>query len=420
MNTAWRSLRHPNSRLFYIGQLISMLGTWLQIVAMVWLVYRLTGSALLLGLATGVQQLPLMFLAPIAGVWSDRIDRRRLLILTQALAACQALALAALTFAGWVQAWHIIALAFVLGVINAFENPTRQSFVLEMVGNKEDLPNAIALTSMLFNGARFVGPALAGVILAAFGEAWCFLLNGLSFLATMYAYARMRVPRRPRLQHTRHWVSELKSGVRYAFAFTGTRRLLLLLVALSIGSAPWQPLMPIFAAKAFNGDSRTLGWLIGAVGVGALFGTIFLMRRVGIRGLGRVIAVTAALSGLGLAAFSFTHALWLGLPLLALFGFGLITAVASSNTLLQTISEEDKRGRVIGLYVVSFLGMSPIGHFLSGALAERIGADWTLFICGLGMMAAAGCFAYLLPSWRASIRQARATQAPITGLAAHD
>lgn len=410
MSTAWRALRHPNYRLFYAGQIVSMLGTWLQTVAMVWLIYRLTGSAWLLGLATGAQQLPMMFLAPIAGVWSDRVDQRRLLIVTQALASVQAIILALLTFAGWIQPWQLIALAFTLGIINAFENPTRQSFVLVMVGNKEDLPNAIALTSMLFNGARFVGPALAGIVLAEFGEAWCFFLNALSFVATLYAYARMRVTPRERKPQTHHWYTDLRSGVRYAFAFTGTRRLLLLLVALSISSAAWQPLMPIFAAQAFHGDSRTLGWLIGAVGVGALFGTVYLMRQTGTASLGYVIAVTAALSGLGLAGFSFAHVLWLGLPLLALFGFGLITTVASCNTLLQTISEEDKRGRVIGLYVVSFLGMAPIGQFLSGALAERIGADWTLLICGIGMMIAAGCFAWLLPSWRDSIRAARRAQ----------
>ena len=416
MSTAWRSLQHPNFRLFFVGQFISLLGTWLQIVATVWLVYRLTGSALLLGLTTGVQQLPMMFLGPIAGVWSDRVDRRKLLMITQALGSTQALLLAVLAFTDLIHVSHVIALVLMLGLINAFETPTRQVFVLEMIGDKRDLPNAIAMSSMLFNSARFIGPALAGFVLAAFGEAWCFALNALSFLATLYAYARMRLPPRKPVAVTTHWFSDLKDGVRYAFAFTAIRRLLLLLTVLSIGSAPWQPLMPIFATEIYGGDSRTLGWLIGAVGVGALAGTVFLMRRPGVRGLGRVIAITALLSGLGLASFAWSRTLWLGLPLLALFGFGLIATVASCNTVLQTIAEDDKRGRVIGLYAVAFLGMSPIGHFLSGALAEGIGAPWALFLCGTCTVVAAICFAYTLPTWRESVRAARAKQDILTQL----
>lgn len=417
MNIAWRSLRHPNFRLFFAGQFISLLGTWLQIVATVWLVYRLTGSALLLGVTTGVQQLPMMFLGPIAGVWSDRIDRRKLLMISQGLAASQALALAVLTFTGVIHVSHVIALAFTLGLINAFETPTRQAFVLEMIGDRADLPNAIALSSLLFNSARFIGPALAGFALVLVGEAWCFTFNALSFLATLYAYSRMRLPRRNAIRATTHWFSDLKAGVRYAFAFTGIRRLLILLAVLSICSAPWQPLMPLFATGVYGGDSRTLGWLIGAVGVGALIGTVYLMQRPGIRGLGRVIAFTALLSGIGLALFAWSHTLWLGLPFLALFGFGLIATVASCNTILQTIADEDKRGRVIGLYAVAFLGMSPVGHFVSGALAEGIGAQWTLFVCGTSTVLAAGWFGYTLPSWRESIRLSRArhdiaTQSP--------
>lgn len=404
---AWRALRHPNYRLFFIGQFLSLLGTWLQIVATVWLVYRLTGSSLLLGVTTGVQQLPMLFLAPIAGVWSDRLDRRRILVVTQSLAAVQASLLAVLAFTDVIHVWHVIVLAALLGCINAFDNPTRQAFVLEMVGDKEDLPNAIALNSLLFNSARFVGPALAGIVLAAFGEAWCFAINALSFAATLYAYSRMRLPRRETVPSARHWFADLKTGVAYAFNFVGTRRLLLLLAALAIGGAPWQPLMPIFASEVYGGDARTLGWLIGSVGVGALMGTLYLMRRAGVRGLGRVICITAAASGTGLMLFSFSQTLWLALPLLALFGAGLIVTVASCNTLLQTIAEEDKRGRVIGLYVVAFFGMSPIGHFIAGALATRIGADWTLFLCGLGVLLASAAFAYTLPSWRDSIYRAR-------------
>jgi len=410
MNHALRSLRHPNFRLFFFGQFISLLGTWLQIVATVWLVYRLTGSALLLGVTTGLQQLPMLLLSPLAGVWSDRVDRRRMLMITQSLAAFQALTLAMLTFSGTVRVEHIMLLAFLLGLINAFDTPTRQAFVLEMIGDKSDLPNAIALSSLLFNGARFVGPAIAGVALAVLGEAWCFLLNGLSFVATLYAYTHMRLLPRAWTARNAHWLHDLQEGVRYAFGLLGIRRLLLLLAVLSIGSSPWQPLMPIFATEIYGGDSRTLGWLIGAVGVGALLGAAHLMRRPGLRGLGSVIAVTCALSGVGMAGFAWMNSLWLGLPLLALFGFGLIATVASCNTVVQTVAEEDKRGRVIGLYVLAFFGMSPIGHFLSGALAEQIGVQWTFFLCGSGIAIAAACFAYSLPTWRESIRRARAAQ----------
>ncbi|MFO7188857.1 MAG: MFS transporter [Pseudomonadota bacterium] len=407
---ALRALRSPNYRLFFAGQFVSLLGTWLQTVAVVWLVYRLSGSPLLLGLTTGLQQLPLLLLSPVAGVWSDRHDRRKVLIVTQLLGAVQAGLLALLTFLGSIEVAHVMVLALALGLINAFETPTRQAFVLDMVGDKRDLPNAIALNSMLFNSARFVGPALAGVILAALGEAWCFALNALSFTATLYAYTRMRVASAPRAARTAHWLSDLREGVRYAFGFVGIRRLLLLLAVLSIGSAPWQPLMPVFASDVYGGDSRTLGWLIGAVGVGALCGTVYLILRRGLRGLGRVIPFTAAASGLGMTVFAWSQSLALALPMLALFGFGLIATVASCNTLIQTIAEAHMRGRVIALYVVAFLGMSPVGHFLSGALAERIGVQWTLFLCGASMMIAAACFGYTLPSWREAVRQARATQ----------
>lgn len=392
------------------------MGTWLQTVASSWLVYKLTGSAFLLALTAGAQQLPILFFAPVAGVWADRLDRRRVLIITQALSAVQAALLAVLTFGGWIHVSHLIVLALLLGIINAFETSTRQAFILDMVGDKRDLPNAIALNSLLFNGARFIGPSLAGLVLAGLGEAWCFLLNGLSFLVILAAYLRIRVAQQRRKTAPQHWLTDLREGVHYAFGFIGTQKILLLLILLSIGSAPWQPLMPIFASETFTGDSRTLGFLIGAVGAGALGGTVFLALRSNLRGLGKTIAATTLIAGLSLCGFALSHYFWLSMFCLAIFGFGLIATVAACNTLLQSIADEDKRGRVVSLYVMCFLGMSPVGNFIAGLLAELIGAHWTLLACGLLICIAAAGFARSLPVWREAVRLAHANQEVITHL----
>lgn len=406
MTTALRALRHRNYRIFYAGQFVSILGTWMQTVATSWLVYRLTGSALLLGVTSAVQQLPILFLSPIAGVWVDRLDRRKVLIVTCALAAVQAATLATLTFSGAVHVSHVIAIALCIGAINAFETPTRQAFLIDMVGGRDDLPNAIALNSMMFNSARFIGPSIAGLALAAFGEAWCFLINAVTFIVILSSYAWIRVTRHSAPKPTTHWLSDLAGGVRYAFGYVGTRRLLLLLAALSVCTAPWQSLMPIFADRILGGDSRTLGFLIGAVGFGALGGTVLLVFRPGVRGLGRVISMASLVAAIALALFSLSNVLWLSLALLAVFGFGLIATVASCNTVLQTIADEDKRGRVISLYVMCFLGFAPIGNFAAGALAEAIGARWALFTCGALMIAASLTFLRTLPTWRVAVREA--------------
>jgi MFS family permease len=404
MHPALRAFRHRTFRVFYLGQGISILGTWMQQVATAWLVYRLSGSAFMLGLASGAQQLPMLFLSPIAGVWADRLDRRKVLLVVQTLAAGQAFLLAVLTFTGAVQVWHLIAIALFLGAVNAFETPTRQAFLLEMVETKADLPNAIALQSMLFNAARFVGPTIAGVLLAFAGEAWCFLVNGVSFLAVLAAYWLIRVPVRARGAGSSAWWAELQGGFRYAFGSIAMRRLILLLGALSFFTAPWQSLMPIYAAETFAGDSRTLGLLIGAVGAGALAATGFLAVRPTVRGLGTVIAGCSVTAALALTGFALSP--WLGpsVALLAVFGFGLIASVASCNTILQTIADEDKRGRIISIYVMTFLGIAPIGNFIAGAVAERVGAHWTLFGWGVGLVLAAGWFAASLESWRKAVR----------------
>jgi MFS family permease len=404
MHPALRAFRHRSFRVFYLGHGISILGTWMQQVATAWLVYRLSGSAFMLGLASGAQQLPMLFLSPLAGVWADRLDRRKVLLVVQTLAAGQAFLLAALTFTGAVQVWHLIAVALFLGAVNAFETPTRQAFLLEMVETKADLPNAIALQSMLFNAARFVGPTIAGVLLAFAGEAWCFLANGVSFLAVLAAYLLIRVPARARGAGSSAWWAELQGGFRYAFGSIAMRRLILLLGALSFFTAPWQSLMPIYAAETFAGDSRTLGLLIGAVGAGALAATGFLAVRPTVRGLGTVIAGCSVTAALALTGFALSP--WLGpsVALLAVFGFGLIASVASCNTILQTIADEDKRGRIISIYVMTFLGIAPIGNFIAGAVAERVGAHWTLFGWGVGLVLAAGWFAASLESWRKAVR----------------
>ena len=305
---------------------------------------------------------------------------------------------------------HVIALAVLLGIVNAFETPTRQAFVLEMVEDKRDLPNAIALQSMIFQAARFIGPGIAGLILAAFGEAWCFLVNAATYLAIVAAYSLIRVKPRAARRHDDAWWQAMVSGFRYAFGFVGTRRLLLLLAALGFFSAPWSSLMPILAAETFGGDSRTFGFLIGAVGLGAFAGTLFLALRASVRGLGRVVAATTITAGVALTAFALSSTLWLSLALLAVFGFGVVVTAASTNTILQTLADEDKRARVISLYVMSFLGLAPLGNFTAGAVAEIIGVHPTLFVCGLAISAAGVAFALRLESWAQAVRVVYARQ----------
>jgi len=404
MKQALRALGSRNFRIFYAGMAVSILGTWMQTVGVSWLVYRLTGSAFLLGLVAAAQQLPMLFLAPVAGVWADRVDRRRLLIGTQALTLLLAATLTVLTFAGVVTPTHVVLVSLALGLVNAVETPTRQAFLLEMVESKADLPNAIALQSMMFNTARFVGPTLGGLVVAAFGEGWCFALNTASYVAILAAYARIRVKPRFAGPAPANLREELAAGFRWVFGLMPTRRLLLLVAAVSFFSAPWQPLMPIVAAERFGGDSRMLGLLIGAVGGGALCGTLFLASRGSIRGLGKLIAGASLVAGIGLTLFALAPRLWLALAILPVLGFGIIVSAASTNTILQTIADEDKRARVISIYVMIFLGMAPIGNFLAGTLAEGIGARWTLVAYGLLLTVAAGLFARGYASWRRAMQ----------------
>ena len=395
-----RSLRHRNFRLFFFGQGVSLIGTWMQSVAMPWLVYTLTGSAMLLGVVGFTGQILTFVMAPVAGVMADRWNRHRLVLWAQVLATAQALALAALTLTGAIEVWHIIVVSLFAGLVRGFEIPARQAFVVEMLEDRRDLPNAIALNSFLVNGARLVGPALAGAVIAVAGEGWCFLLNGLSFLAVIAALLAMRVRPRAIEPAANNILQDLKEGVLYAARSAPIRSVLLLLCLVSLMGVPYTVLMPIFAKDILRGDSYTMGFLLGSVGVGAVGGALWLASRKNADGLGRTIALAAGAFGAGLVAFSMSRSFWLSLPLLAWTGFGMMMQMASSNTLLQTIVEENKRGRVMSFYTMAFMGMAPFGSLLAGGLAEALGAPRTVLLGGLVTVAGALVFAACLPRTR--------------------
>jgi MFS family permease len=408
MHPILRGFQYRNFRLFFIGQTLSMTGTWMQHIAISWLMYRLTNSAFMLGLTGFALQIPMLLVSPFAGVWVDRFNRRKLLLLTQSLALAPALLLAALTAAGSIQAWHIIALSLFLGCVNAFDQPSRGAFLLEMVETKEHLPNAIALNSMIMHSARFVGPSIAGVVLAFAGEAACFMLNALSYLALIIALLMMRVrPMPPRTRHA-HWFDGLKQGFAYAFGFLPSRRLLLLLAAVSLTTFPFHQLMPIFAREVFSGDARTLGMLISASAIGALGGTVYLANRTSLAGLSRVIIAASFCAGIGLMLFSQSRLMPLSLALMLPIGFGLFATATCTNTILQSIADEDKRGRVVSIYSMCFLGMAPVGNLIAGSVASHIGAPAALLGNGLFCTLAALAFALRVKSWRAAIRPAYA------------
>jgi MFS family permease len=398
-----RALAHRNFRLFFAGQGVSLIGTWMQQTAMIWLVYQLTKSPFLLGLVGFAGQVPGFFLAPFSGVVSDRFHRQRLIVLTQSLAMVQALLLALLSFTGTIEVWHIVVLSVALGVVNTFDMTARQAFMTEMV-EKRDLPNAIALNSSMVNGARLIGPSVAGFLVAALGVPACFLLNGLSYVAVIAALLSMRIIPRQRKGPPRHVLHEMKEGFTYAFGFGPIRSLILLLALVSFMGMPYAVLMPVFAKDILHGGPETLGFLMAASGVGALAGGIYLAGRKSVLGLGIRIALAPGLFGAGLIGFALSQQLWLSLPLLALVGFAFMVQMASSNTVLQTIVEEDKRGRVMSFYTMAFIGMAPWGSLLAGALADRIGAPRTLVVGGLACIAGSLLFARGLPRLRALTR----------------
>lgn len=399
-----RALSSRNYRLFFAGQSVSLVGTWMQQVAMSWLVYRLTGSALLLGVVGFVSQIPTFFLAPVAGVLADRWRRRPLLLATQTLAMAQAAVLAVFVLTGTTPVWLIVALSALLGVVNAFDIPIRQSFVVELVEKKEDLGNAIALNSSMVNGARLIGPSIAGVLVATLGEGICFLINATSYLAVIIAIAAMRlkpVPRRPGRKHILH---ELREGFGYAFDFKPIRYILMLLGLVSLMGMPYVVLMPIFAREVLHGGAHTFGFLMASVGIGAFCSTLYLASRTSVIGLGRVIAVAACVFGFGIAGFALSNSLVLSPLFLALAGFGAMAQIASSNTILQTIVDDDKRGRVMSFFTMSFMGATPIGSLMAGVVANRIGAQNTLLIGGVACLLGGALFGRELRNLRPLIR----------------
>lgn len=403
-NLLVRALRHRNYRLFFGGQGISLIGTWMTRVATGWLVYRLTGSAFLLGLVSFSSQIPILLLGPFAGVWVDRLNRHRVLVVTQALSMMQSFALAGLALAHIITVEEVILLNLFQGAINAFDMPARQAFLIEMVEDREDLGNAIALNSSLVNAARLIGPSVAGLIIAAVGEGYCFLIDGFSYMAIVASLLGMNVTPRV-IEHARQSVlSELREGWEYVRGFRPIWSILLLLAIISLVGMPYTTLMPIFAGKILHGGAHTLGFMMGAVGVGALTGAVRLAARRTVLGLGRKIAMTAAGFGAGLIAFSFSRELWLSLMLLVVTGFCFMQQMASSNTILQTITEDSKRGRVMSFYSIAFQGVAPFGSLAAGAVASRIGAPYTLMIGGAICICGAGWFAMQLPAIRKLVR----------------
>jgi MFS family permease len=382
-----------------------MIGTWMTRIATSWLVYRLTGSALLLGVVGFAGQIPSFVLAPFAGVIVDRWNRHRLLVATQVLAMIQSFALAILALTGYIKIWHVIALSVFQGLINAFDMPARQSFVVEMVEKRDDLPNAIALNSSLVNAARLLGPSIAGVVIAAVGEGWCFFIDGISYLAVITSLLAMNVVSAvtKAIKHA-NVLQQFREGFAYVYGFPPISKILLLLAFVSLVGMPYTVLMPIFANDILKGGPYTLGFLMAASGIGALCGAVFLASRKTVLGLGRYIPRMAGLFGLGLIAFSFSRMIWLSLVLMVATGLGFMVQMAVSNTIIQTIVDEDKRGRVMSFYTMAFMGTAPFGSLLAGALAARIGAPNTLLIGGLGCVLGAVWFQRALPRLRQYVR----------------
>jgi len=402
---SFRALRHRNFRLFLGGQFVSLVGTWLQSVALGWLLYRLTHSALILGLSGFLTQIPSLVLSPLAGVWADRWNRHRMVIGTQVLSMVQALALTALVLSGHAAVVPILFLQLLLGIANAADVPARQSFVVEMVAGSDDLPNAIALNSSIFNLARLVGPALAGPLIAVLGEGNVFLLNGLSYLAVIAALLAIRVPERP--HRVEPWAvlrSHLHDGLRYVAGFEPIRAVLVLLASVSLFGIPNTVLLPIFAGDVLHGDAHTYGLLVGSIGVGALVGALYMASRRTVVGLGRVIVVALSLFCGSLIALALCRNQWLAVPILACTGFGMMVHMASSNTIVQTLVDPAMRGRVMSFYTVAFMGSAPLGSLLLGWSASRIGAPWTSGLSSLICLGAAVAFARKLPGLREQVR----------------
>ena len=408
-----RALRHRNFQLFFAGQLISLIGTWMQNVAQSWLVYRLTGSSVLLGMVGFAGQIPVFLISPLGGLIADRHSRHRTVMATQISAMLLAFILAALTLTGRVEVWHIFVLAALLGVVNAFDIPARQAFLVEMVG-REDLINAIALNSSMFNGARIVGPAVAGILVAAIGEGWCFFANAVSYIAVIAGLAMMKVVPAAALQKASA-IGHIAEGFRFVAHAAPIRVLLLLLGLVSLTGMPYAVLMPVFADHIFHSGARGLGILMGFSGVGALIGALALATRQGVRGLGRWVAVSTGVFGASLILFSFSRQLWIAAALLIPVGLSMMIQMGASNTLIQTMTPDHLRGRVMAVYSMMFMGMAPIGALLSGVLADRFGAPFTVAMGGVIAIAGSFAFGLRLPALRPEARRLIMAQHMVAG-----
>ncbi|MFA5329495.1 MAG: MFS transporter [Prolixibacteraceae bacterium] len=402
--STFRSLKYRNFRLYFYGQSISLIGTWIQRITIPWLVYQLTGSAFLLGVVGFAGQIPTFVIAPFAGVITDRINRYRLLIVTQIAAMIQAFALAFLYLSGHIAVWHIVVLSVILGIINAFDVPARQSFMIEMVEKKEDLANAIALNSSMVNGARLLGPSIAGLLIALTGEGVCFLLNGVSYLFVIASLLMMTITPRVINKKNKRVLKEMKDGFSYTFGYPPLKYIIVLLALVSLTAMPYTVVMPVFAKEVLHGGSHTFGFLMGASGLGALLGALFLASRKNVLGLDKIIPLAAGTFGLSLIAFSFSRYFLLSMGLMVFIGLGMMLQLATSNTIIQTIVDDDKRGRVMSIYTMAFMGTAPFGSFLAGSLASSLGAPNTLLIGGSVCILGAIVFSRKLPKLKEAIR----------------
>jgi len=404
MSHAWRALRHRNFRLFFGGQSISLIGTWMTRIATGWLVYRLTGSALLLGTISFVGQIPTFLLAPFAGVWVDRLNRRHVLVWTQALSMVQSLLMAGLTLSGHITIEWILWLSAMQGIVNAFDMPGRQAFLMEMVEDRRDLGNAIAINSSMVNMARLIGPSLAGMLIAATNEGWCFLIDGISYIAVIVSLLMMQLHLPVIKRAATSMLHELKEGWTYVSEFLPVRTILLLFAIVSLMGMPFVVLMPIFARNVLHGGPHTLGFLMGAMGVGSLASALSLAARRSVIGLGRMIALSSTIFGIGLFGFGFSHYFWLSMALMLVAGYGMMQGMAASNTIIQTIVSEDKRGRVMSYYTMAFVGMAPFGSLMAGAMASKFGAPITVSVSGLIVLVGSVWFMTQLQAVREAIR----------------
>lgn len=402
--TVFRSLQYRNYKLFFSGQSISLIGTWMQRIAMPWLVYQLTGSAFLLGVVGFAGQIPIFLLSPVAGVLTDRWNRYHVLLATQIIAMLQALILAWLCLSGLIQIWHIIVLSIALGCINAFDVPARHSFVIDMVEKKEHLGNAIALNSLMFNGARLIGPSIAGIILASASEGICFLLNAVSYIFVIGSLLMMKLRHKEIMKKSSHLLKDFNDGFKYVFGFAPIKHLLILLSISSLMGMSYSVLMPVFAKEILHGGSHTYGFLMGAAGFGALLGALYLASRESVLKMGRIVPAAAALFGISLVILSFTRIFPLSLLLMIFIGMGMMLQTAASNTILQTITDDDKRGRVMSFYTMSIIGTAPFGSLIAGWLAKTIGTPLTILIGGTATMLGALFFLRRLPELKLLVR----------------